>query len=220
MKESKIIILFGRSGCGKGTQADLLIEKFGFEYLSTGELLRERKKQDDFVGRRLGEAMAQGELVPTFLVFQIWSQQVEAKRESIDRRGLIVDGSPRKLKEAEWMDEVFDWYGWKNISAGLIDISEQEAFDRLTKRRQCEKCGRLIPWVGTFKDLRECDQCGGRLIARADDHPDAIKERMAFFKESVGPAIEYYEKQGRLVKVNGEQGIEAVQAELIRKLGL
>jgi len=107
---------------------------------------------------------------------------------------LIVDGNPRSLREAELMKDAFEWYEWKDTRAIVLDISEQEAFDRLTKRRICKACGRLIPWVGNFKEMKICDECGGELITRADDNPEAIKARLAYYKKDVEPAIDYYEK--------------------------
>jgi len=206
----KIIILLGRSGSGKGTQAKLLIDDFGFDYLGTGDLLRERVKENDFSGKKLKQEMDKGERVSTYYVFQLWGKAAEKIKEKPNLKGIIIDGSPRSLLEAELMDGLLDWYEWENIKVILIDISSKEAFDRLTKRRMCKMCGRLIPWVGTFKDLKVCDQCGGELIERADDAPAAIRRRMDYFKKDVEPAIEYYQKRKRLIEIDGEQSIEDV----------
>ncbi|MBU1292026.1 nucleoside monophosphate kinase [Patescibacteria group bacterium] len=184
MSKSQIVILFGRSGCGKGTQANLLIKNFGFEYLGSGALLRERITQEDFTGKKLKEVLDQGELVPTPIMFRVWAEKVEEMREKINKNGLIIDGSPRALLEAELMDHVFKWYGWKDIKVILLDIPEQEAFDRLIKRH------------------------------RNDDKPEAIEERLAYFKKDVQPAINYYKKQGRLIKVDGYKSIKDVYDEI------
>ena len=210
----KIIILLGRSGSGKGTQAKLLIDDFGFDYLGTGDLLRERVKENDFSGKKLKQEMDKGERVSTYYVFQLWGKAAEKIKEKPNLKGIIIDGSPRSLLEAELMDGLLDWYEWENIKVILIDISSKEAFDRLTKRRMCKMCGRLIPWVGTFKDLKVCDQCGGELIERADDAPAAIRRRMDYFKKDVEPAIEYYQKRKRLIEIDGEQSIEDVYRDV------
>jgi len=213
-KQSQIIILLGRSGSGKGTQAKLLIKEFGFEYIGSGDLLRARVEQSDFTGQKLKEVMASGELVPTPVMFRVWSEKIETIKEQVDKKGLVVDGSPRTLLEAELMDNVFKWYQWSDIKILLIDISEKEAFDRLTKRRICKQCGRLIPWVGDFRGMKVCDKCGGELITRDDDTPEAIRERLEFYKEKVEPAVDYYQKQGKLVKINGEKSIEDVYQDV------
>ena len=188
-KQSQIIILMGRSGCGKGTQAKLLIKEFGFNYLGSGALLRERSKKDDFTGKKLKKVMEQGDLVPTPVMFRFWAGKIAEMRKKIDKKGLIIDGSPRSLLEAKLMDSAFEWYQWQNVKVILLDISDQEAFDRLSKR-------------------------GQELKGRLDDQPEAIKARLDFYKKDVQPAVDYYEKQGRLIKVNGQQSIEGVYQEI------
>ena len=212
--QSQIIILFGRSGCGKGTQAKLLIKEFNFEYLGSGSLLRERISKEDFTGKKLKKVLDQGALVPTPIMFRIWLERIEEMRENIDKNGVILDGSPRTLPEAKLMDHAFKWYEWENIKVVLLDISEQEAFDRLTKRRICKECGKLIPWTADFRGMKVCNDCGGELITRDDDKPKAIRERLAYFKKDVQPAIDYYQKNNRLIKINGDQSIEDVYYDI------
>ncbi len=219
-RNSKIIILFGRSGCGKGTQAKLLIKEFGFEYISSGDLIRKRSSKNDFTGDKLKQVLAKGRRVPTAIMYQIWSEEIVSNKEQIDEKGLVVDGSPRSLIEAQLIDELFDWHQWEDVKLVLLDISHQEAFGRLTKRRICQQCGRLIPWVGHFKDLKTCDQCNGKLVIRPDDKPEAIKARLEYYKKDVEPVVNYYQNQGRLIKINGEQPIEDVYAELKRGINL
>ena len=217
-KQPQIIILMGRSGCGKGTQAKLLIKEFGFNYLGSGVLLRERTKKDDFTGKKLKKVMKQGILVPTPVMFKFWAGRIAEMRKKINKKGLIIDGSPRSLLEARLMDSAFEWYEWQGVKVILLDISGPVAFDRLTKRRICQKCGRLIPWIGEFKKLKKCDKCGGQLKTRLDDKPEAIKARLDFYKKDVQPAVDYYEKQGKLIRVSGEQPIEDVHQDVLKVL--
>lgn len=213
-KQPKIIILFGRSGCGKGTQAKLLKKEFSFEYLSSGNLLRQRVKISDFSGEKLKKIVEKGKLIPSFLMFQIWIDEVNKIRDKKDWKGLIVDGAPRVLIEAKLMDQAFKWYGWKDIYPVLIDISRQEAFNRLTKRRICKECGQLIPWVGEFKNLKRCDLCSGELMVRSDDQPEAINARLDYYEKEVKQVVDYYEKKDQLIKVDGEKTIEDVYHNL------
>lgn len=217
-KQPQIIILMGRSGCGKGTQAKLLIKEFGFNYLSSGKFLRDRTKKNDFSGKKIKKVMGKGELVPTPVMFRLWAGKIAEIRKKINKKGLILDGNPRALLEAELMDGIFEWFEWTRIKVILLDISDKEAFGRLTKRRICQKCGRLIPWVGQFKKLKKCDKCGGELITRFDDKPEAIKARLDFYEEDVQPAVDYYEKQGKLIRVSGEQSIEGVHQKVKKAL--
>lgn len=213
-KQPKIVILIGRSGCGKGTQAKLLIKDFGFKYLGSGDLLRKRAEKDDFSGNKIKKVLDQGRRMPTPIMFRIWAEKIEEMKDEVNQSGLIVDGNPRSLREAELMNDAFAWYEWKNIRAILVDISAKEAFDRLTKRRICKQCGKLIPWVGDFRGMKVCDDCGGELITRSDDKPEAIQARLDYYTKDVEPAINYYEKQGRLTRVDGEKSIEDVYYEV------
>ncbi len=214
MNNSRIIILLGRSGSGKGTQAKLLIKEFGFDYFGSGKLLRKRMETKDFTGKKLAGFVNKGILAPTWMVFNIWTRELEKFRNKKNSKGIIIDGSPRKVFEAELMDAAFNWFELENIKVVLIDISKKEAFDRLTKRRYCKMCGRIIPWTGSFKSLKVCDQCSGELETRADDTPESINARMEFFKKEVEPVIKYYQKQKRLVKIDGEKTIEDVYRDV------
>jgi len=219
--QPQVFTFLGRAGCGKGTQAKLLKEKFGLIYIGSGELLRGRVAQNDFTGQKAQQSMKKGELVPTSLIFMLWINRLEEikKNGESDLKGIIFDGSPRKLIEAHLLEEALGWYEWdKNFKALLIDISRQEAFNRLTKRRQCQKCGQLIPYVGHYKDLEKCDKCGGELIVRQDDTPEAINQRLDLFEQEVLPVVEFYEQKGLLVKINGEQPIEDVYKEILEKV--
>jgi len=213
-KQSKIVIILGRSGCGKGTQAKLLIKDFGFEYLGSGDLLRKRAEKDDFSGSKIKKIMNQGKRVPTPIMFRIWAERIEEMKDEINEKGLIIDGNPRSLREAELMNDALKWYEWKNIKVILLDISAKEAYGRLTKRRICKQCGKLIPWVGSFKEMKICDECGGELITRSDDKPEAIQARLEYYTKDVEPAIDYYEKQERLTKVDGDKSIEDVYYDI------
>lgn len=191
MKTSDIpsfIIILGRPGSGKGTQAKLLEEKIGFKHLSTGRLLRKRAEQKDFLGKKLFEIMNSGGLVPTPLVFQLWMPEIEDFHKN-NGKGIIFDGSPRKLYEAQMLNETLDFYGFKDQIIVLnVEISEKESMKRLLKR------------------------------GRHDDDKDDIERRFGWFKEEVLPVIDFYRKKGLVIDINGEQSIEDVQKEITEKL--
>ncbi len=117
------------------------------------------------------------------------------------------------------MDEALEWYEWnKNVKVILINISRKESYNRLIKRRQCKKCGQLIPWLGEFKKLNVCNKCGGVLIKRPDDITQSIKKRLEEYSRQTKKAINYYKKQKRLIEINGEQNIEDVFKDILKKL--
>ncbi len=211
----KIFLLFGRSGCGKGTQGKLLAKKFGLTVYGSGNLLRARAQKDDFSGKKLKKVLAKGVLAPTSLIYKEWANKFDALKKDKNFKGMILDGSPRKEIEADLLNQAFEWYEWKNVYRILIDISRKEAQDRLLKRRICRKCDRIFPWIGEFKKLEKCDQCGGELERRGDDEVSAIKERLDYYEKEVVPMIEYYEKRSELITVSGEQEIEKVFEDIL-----
>ncbi|OGZ62404.1 MAG: hypothetical protein A3C58_03135 [Candidatus Staskawiczbacteria bacterium RIFCSPHIGHO2_02_FULL_34_10] len=216
----QVIILLGKSGSGKGTQAELLKEKFGFSHIVSGDLLRNRAKKLDFSGKKLSRILTHGGLAPTCIIFKLWLDRIERLENSKNFKGVLLDGNPRKIKEAYLIDEAFEWYEWKNIKAILIDVSDKEASDRLGKRRICQnkKCGKIIPFVGACKDIQKCPKCSGRLAFRNDDNPESVKKRLVWFKTEVQPVVDYYQKTGRLIKVNGEDTIENIFKSILEAL--
>lgn len=188
-KEFKFISLLGKPGSGKGTQAQMLESKFPFEHISTGELLRKRVKKGDFIAKRLHEIMEAGGLVPTASVFQLWMPILEHLRKQKKFKGLVFDGSPRKVYESQMLDELLQLYDWdKNFKILHLVISDKEALRRLRKR------------------------------ARSDDDRKDVLYRLKVFKKEVAPVISYYKKKGEVVEVNGEQSLENVHKEILRKL--
>jgi len=216
-KKPKVIILIGPPGSGKGTQAKLLSQKFHLKYLGSGDILRARQKISDFTGRKLKKIMNKGELAPSFVIIKILGDQLEKlKKEKI--KGFVLDGWTRIIYEAILTDEALDWYGWQNSKVILIKISFKEAFNRLTKRRQCKRCGRLIPWIGEFKKLKVCDKCGGKLVQRPDDKPEVIRERLKEYKKETIPVINYYKRKEKLIEINGQQSIEDVFKDILKAI--
>ncbi len=185
---TKVIFFIGRSGSGKGTQLKFLLEETGFELIETGKLLRERGKKEDLLGKKVAEYTTTGKLVPTPITFMAYMPTLMEFYEK-SPRGVVFDGSPRKLYEAKMLEEVLEMFGWEDFCFCYIDISEEEAYKRLRKR------------------------------GRVDDRDEDIKERLTWFREEVEPVIEHYRKKGALIEVNGKQSVEEVWKELKEKTG-
>jgi len=218
---SRVLIILGPPGSGKGTQVELLLKKFKLESVGSGALVRKRQKINDFTGRKLLDISAgQGKLIPTFLMSRMWADRFEELKMGSKINGLILDGSPRKVIEATLIDEALDWYEWKrNVRIIFINVSKRESIRRLTKRRICKNCGRIIPYIGEFKKLKKCDKCGGGLFARTDDSVKGVRERLRWFKTDVLPVINHYRKrEGGVIEINGEQGIEDVFKDILKAL--
>lgn len=217
MSKPRVIILLGKSGCGKGTQAKFLQEKIGLNYIGSGDLLRGRAKKKDFTGQKIAKILQEGGLIPTPAIFKLWLDKAEELKSQKGFKGLVMDGNPRKILEAYLIDEALEFYEWdKDLKVILIDISDKEAIWRLTKRRICKKCKEIIPFVGSFRKISKCPKCEGPLAPRSDDAIKAVKERLSWYKTDVQPIVNHYRKSGRLTKINGEQPIKDVLKDILK----
>ncbi len=133
--KTKVIFFLGKPGSGKGTQIKFLAEKTGFSAINTGELLRKRAKEDDFIGQKIKETLLRGGLIPTPLVFLIWMPiLVDFRKKGVE--GIIFDNNPRKLYEARMLEELFHMFEWKQVVAVYLKIREKEAYKRLERRKR------------------------------------------------------------------------------------
>ena len=219
MSKAINVSLTGRSGSGKGTQAELVMKRFkNMFYLSTGDLFRDLAKQGTATSIKIKKILAEGGLPFDDIAVALMIHNIAYNVK--EEQGILFDGVTRRVGEAEIVDGFMEWLGRKDTTFHiLIDVSRQEAFDRLSKRRICKKCGNLIPWLEDTKNLKSCDKCGGELMTRPDDIPEAINARLDYFEERVVQTIDYYEKQGKLIKINGEQSIEDVFNDILKALG-
>ena len=218
-KSPLILILLGKSGSGKGTQVNLLKEKLNLDFLGTGGLLRDRKKTNDFSGNKIADVIDNGGIVPAPVVFKLWMDKFEEfKNKGDEFKGVILDGSPRKLKEAWLMDDALGWFNWdKRVKILLIDISDEEAINRIAKRKICPKCGNIVVVSGS-EDSNNCSECGEALIIRPEDTIEGTQKRLEWFREEVGETINHYESMGRLIKINGEQSVEGVFNDIMKEI--
>lgn len=220
MEKPLNFVLIGRSGCGKGTQAKLLMEHFGkdnFFYLSTGDLFRDLSSRETDTAKRIKKILEEGGLPFDALATTLWMHEMAFKMK--ENQGLMADGFPRRLDEAKNLDGFLDFLGRKEKTFYiLIDISRKEAFNRLTKRRFCLKCGRIIPYFGDFIKLKKCDECQGELVTRPDDKPEAIENRLNYYEERVVQIIDYWKNKGELIIINGEQSIEDTHKDILKAI--
>lgn len=209
---SKIIVLIGAPGAGKGTQARLLQERRGIPQISTGDLFREMKNADTPLAREVQEILASGKLVSDDLTYQV----VKNRTSRGDINGTyILDGYPRTAVQAEQLEELAKEQN-KEIQAIEIDVPKDELMKRLTGRRSCPVCGEIynIYSKPPEKDLVCNHHPETRLAHRADDNEQSVATRLATFEEKTKPLLDYYEKTGRLKKVNGEGDVEEIYREL------
>ena len=191
------IIMLGAPGAGKGTQAAVLCEHFGIPTISTGNMIREALKNGTEMGLKAKAFMDEGKLVPDEVVIGIVKERLS---EDDCKKGFILDGFPRTIPQAEALDEM----GIDIQYVINIDIADERIVNRMSGRRVCESCGRPFHLVN-LKPQKDgiCDDCGGTLVQRKDDHPDTVLARLAVYHKETEPLVAYYEKQGKLVNVPG-----------------
>lgn len=214
----RIIILLGVPGSGKGTQARRLAEEYHFAHVSTGDLLRALEADEN-----AGEAdkqkltdMKAGRLVADDLIYKL---AFTAISEHLDAgRGVVLDGAIRSVDQARAYDEFFGEHGLRDdVLAIELALDDETSFKRLTKRKVCDACGHIIPYSPDNETKTTCEKCGGELAVRADDDPEIIQKRIAEQgNAALRPVAEYYERTGRLRKIDGEMGIEEVEEGMRR----
>lgn len=208
----KIIVLIGAPGAGKGTQARLLEERRGIPQISTGDMFREMKKSDTSLAREVQAIMASGKLISDDITYKI--VQDRTSRDDC-RNGYVLDGYPRTAVQAEQLEGLAKEQG-KKIQAIEVDLPREELMKRLTGRRSCSVCGEIYNIHSKPpKDDNICDlHPESQLTHRADDNEESVSTRLATYDEQTKPLIEYYEKSGRLKKVDGTGGVEEIYGEL------
>jgi len=212
---SKIIVIIGAPGAGKGTQSRLLSEKYEYPQISTGDILRDMARADTPLGRKIKETMAAGRLVSD----EILAEVIRTRTSQPDcSDGYILDGYPRTLDQARLLEELALNQG-KEIRLARIVVSEEALFKRLTGRRACPKCGEIYNIYFRPPKVDEvCDLDGAPLVQRNDDHPESVNKRFEEYKQSTAPLIDYYRQSGRLIELNGELPVNEVFEKLLAAL--
>ncbi|MBQ2383372.1 MAG: adenylate kinase [Oscillospiraceae bacterium] len=207
------LILLGAPGAGKGTQAELLIEKLSIPAISTGNMLREAMSNGSELGKQVKTYMDGGLLVPDELVLGIVAERVAQPDCS---KGFILDGVPRTLAQAE----VLDAKGVRIDHVVSIEIDDDVIEGRMTGRRVCGKCGCSYHIdANPSKTEGICDQCGGELVIRKDDAPETVRRRLEVYHESTEVLKDYYAKSGKLRIVSGDQSIEGCHRDILEAIG-
>jgi adenylate kinase len=213
------IILLGPPGAGKGTQARILVEGHGFVQLSTGDMLRAAKSSGTEMGRRVAEVMARGDLVTDDIVIGLIAEELNGEAK---RRGLIFDGFPRTLAQADALEALMASKD-KAIDAVVeMRVDDEALIARIAGRFSCASCGEV--YHDDSKPTAKpgvCDRCGGtEFVRRADDNAESMRVRLMAYYRNTAPLIGYYHAKGKLVTVDGLGDIDAIAGEIKGLLGL
>ena len=207
------LILLGAPGAGKGTQAELLIEKLSIPAISTGNMLRDAIANGTDLGKQVKQYMDGGLLVPDELILGIVAERVT---QPDCKNGFILDGVPRTLAQAEALDAK----GVRIDHVVSIEIDDEVIEGRMTGRRVCGKCGASNHVTANPpKTDGICDQCGSELVIRKDDAPETVRKRLVVYHESTEVLKDYYAKSGKLRIVNGNQPIEQANQDILDAIG-
>ncbi len=207
------VVLLGPPGAGKGSLASILKEKYHLAHISTGDMLREETKKGSALGVEIKSLIAKGVLVSDELVTKLVKQRILHDPDL--KKGYMFDGFPRTVKQARDLDVLLAAAHMPLDFALNMEADVDVILKRLTGRRVCRKCGALYHMTNhPARKEGVCDLCGGEVYQRTDDNTDTIKARMQVYRESTQPIIDYYAKQRKLKKLDGNLGT----ADLARSL--
>lgn len=191
MQLQKIILLMGPPGSGKGTQTKLLSERLGFAYFSTGQLSREYAKQDTELGKRIKGYIDNGIILPIDIINEIFITKLESLA---DAKGIILDGYPRTIDQAQLLEQIMTKYQIKQLDILFLEVDKDNLLERMNKRAAVER--------------------------RADDDPAVMQKRFEEYTVKTAPVKEYYEAKGLLKRINGDQDIEKVHQDILSQLSI
>ena len=207
------LILLGAPGAGKGTQAELLVEKLGIPSISTGNMLREAMANGSELGKQVKQYMDAGLLVPDELILSLVAERVTKPDCS---KGYILDGVPRTLVQAQALDAK----GVRIDHVVSLEIDDSVIAGRMTGRRACTACGATFHIVANPpKQEGICDLCGAQLTIRKDDAPETVQRRLDVYHASTEVLKDYYAKQNKLRLINGDQSIEGANEDILEAIG-
>lgn len=206
------LILLGAPGAGKGTQAEAICKYFSIPAISTGNIIRKALKSGTEMGKKAKLFIDKGDLVPDDMVVKI----IEERLENEDcKNGFILDGFPRTIPQAEALDKM----GIDIDKVVDFEVSDEDIISRMSGRRVCESCGASYHIIHK-KPLVDgiCDNCSGTLVQRKDDHPDTVNARLRVYHDQTEPLKNYYNKQGKLIVIEGKGKIEDITQRAISML--
>jgi adenylate kinase len=209
-----IIVLLGPPGAGKGTQADKLAERLGIPKIATGDVLRAAVRDGTKRGREAKSYMDRGDLVPDSVILGILQ---DVMTSPATKKGAILDGAVRTVPQAEGLGVTLAEIGKKVDKVLLFDVDDDELVKRLSTRTVCEGC--QTPYMGRSPGT-DCAKCGGKLVRRKDDEPEAVRNRLEVYRTQTEPVIDWYgDNKMKVLKIDADGSVDDVTARALEALG-
>jgi adenylate kinase len=209
-----IIVLLGPPGAGKGTQADKLARRLGIPKIATGDVLRAAVRDGTKRGREAKSYMDRGDLVPDSVILGILQ---DVMTSPATKKGAILDGAVRTVPQAEGLGITLAEIGKKVDKVLLFDVDDDELVKRLSTRTVCEGC--QTPYMGRNPGT-DCEKCGGKLVRRKDDEPEAVRNRLEVYRTQTSPVIDWYgDNKMKVLKIDADGPVEDVTARALEALG-
>ena len=216
------LVLLGPPGAGKGTQAKMIAERYAIPHVSTGDLLRDNVARGTELGSKAKAIMARGELVPDMLVCDMVASRL---RQPDAEHGFILDGFPRTVVQAEWLDAflgqqlIDNSQNSKTLPIVIqVNVDYNQLLRRLTGRRTCPTGHIYNIYLQPPRVDETCDVDGLKLVQRNDDREEVIRERLAAYERQTKPLMDYYWNKGRLVTINGDSAVQEVTGQMIQAI--
>lgn len=211
------LIMLGAPGAGKGSQAKVLSEKYHIPHISTGDIFRANIKEGTELGKKAKEFMDQGLLVPDELVCDLVVDRIE---QDDCKNGFILDGFPRTIPQAESLKAALDNINEKIDFAVNLEVADHVIVDRMSGRRACLECGSTYHIINMPPQKEGiCDRCGHELVLRDDDKPETVEKRLSVYHDQTAPLIDFYDKLGNLVTIDGTKTPNQVLADIVARIG-
>src|SRR5579872_7484963 len=224
MADNKIVVgplaVMGPPGAGKGTQAKRIAERYGVPQISTGDMFRDHKARGTELGKKAQGYMDSGKLVPDELLYEMVRDRLS---QADCATGFILDGFPRTVPQAEWLEKELDARTFSGRKLPLIVMDLLVVYNlllqRLTGRRSCPKDGTIYNiHLQPPQVPNKCDKCGETLVQRKDDTEEVVSARLSAYREQTLPLASFYREKGLLHEVDGDQGVDTVTAEFVAEI--
>jgi len=209
------IVLLGAPGAGKGTQCKRIVERFGVEHLSSGDILRKERAEGTELGRQAQSYMDSGGLVPDELIVKMMAEAIS----KTDKKGFVLDGFPRTVNQAAELDKSLEQSGSNIELAVNLNISDDTVIKRMTGRRSCPECGAVYHITNLPPKVdNKCDNDGAELVQRPDDKKEVVEKRLDTYHKQTEPVADYYRKKGLLEEIDANTDADKVTEILFKKL--